>query len=168
MKTFIINEEEKKRILGMHKSSTSNHYLIKEQEEDSYSDLYGKTVTYKDESTGVEIKGKINNLVKVEPNDIFISHDYFAVTNPDETGYVANMGPSKGTVYYGCKTKTFFIDLVERSTVIDPQKGPITKIGNKKNIGTFTCEGLSNILQQRYPCKTDLSSIKTNVPEDLS
>lgn len=27
MKTFIINEEEKKRILGMHKSATSNHYL---------------------------------------------------------------------------------------------------------------------------------------------
>ena len=27
MKTFIINEEEKKRILGMHKSASSNHYL---------------------------------------------------------------------------------------------------------------------------------------------
>lgn len=32
MKTFIIAEEEKKRILGMHKSATSNHYLTEQED----------------------------------------------------------------------------------------------------------------------------------------
>ena len=31
MKQFIITEEEKKRILGMHKSATSNHYLTEQE-----------------------------------------------------------------------------------------------------------------------------------------
>ena len=39
MKTFIINEEEKKRILGMHKSATSNHYLTEQESVNPTEDL---------------------------------------------------------------------------------------------------------------------------------
>jgi hypothetical protein len=41
MKNLIITEQERKRILGMHKSATSNHYLM--EQDDEYDDLISKT-----------------------------------------------------------------------------------------------------------------------------
>lgn len=45
MKKFIITEEEKSRILGMHKAATSKHYLMENDDDDMDSDDdYGDTL----------------------------------------------------------------------------------------------------------------------------
>jgi hypothetical protein len=62
MKTFLITEDEKKRILNMHKTRTANHYLSEQLMSgdpipNEYKDLIGKTVIFKYKNT-IEITSK--------------------------------------------------------------------------------------------------------------
>ena len=85
--------------------------VIKEQEEDVYSDLYGKTVTFKDEKMGIIIKGKINRMVEVRGyDDISISFDnlYMDRNNPYDEVYNLSDRPN---VMYGCGENVFHITL---------------------------------------------------------
>ena len=52
MNKFIINEEEKKRILMMHQSATKRQYLNEATADSVFNDLIGKTVLFK--PTGVK------------------------------------------------------------------------------------------------------------------
>ena len=66
MKKFVITEEEKSRILGMHKSRTSNHYLMEQSETIvAPTDAYNKLVNLEDgtEGTREEDNIKFGNLV---------------------------------------------------------------------------------------------------------
>ena len=130
--------------------------VIKEQEEDVYSDLYGKTVTFKDEKMGIIIKGKINRMVEVRGyDDISISFDnlYMDRNNPYDEVYNLSDRPN---VMYGCGENVFHITLND------------LELGEQKRINTFTCKSLSDVLNNRLPCKTDFVMNNTNVKSNFA
>ena len=130
--------------------------VIKEQEEDVYSDLYGKTVTFKDEKMGIIIKGKIKRMVEVRGyDDISISFDnlYMDRNNPYDEVYNLSDRPN---VMYGCGENVFHITLND------------LELGEQKRINTFTCKSLSDVLINRLPCKTDFVMNNTNVKSNFA
>ena len=95
MKKFIISEEEKKRILGMHVEATKRHYgLVNEQSSDSYEStlkntLVGKTFNlYRNPgNTGNVVPGfKVVNITDIgagaKPEDKFFKFQYTKEGDP--------------------------------------------------------------------------------------
>jgi hypothetical protein len=144
--------------------------VIKEQDEkDDYSDLYGKTVTYKDKNTGVIVRGIIKGMTYAEPDGIIISHNKIYVTNPEETGYVMGNYGTDTSVSYDCDDKTFYISLKKYIKNDNPMVVQDKNYEGRIRVTTFTCNGLSDILSQRYPCATDFSMKGDfNIPNNLA
>ena len=167
----------KKRFNQLMESTIGNvkPLISEEDEKDPYSDLYGKTVTYKDSQSGVELKGTISHMVMIEPSDILITHDKLYVTEPEVMGYKKEREPSSDNSklyysHYDCGTKTFWITLREYKVERDERSGFEEKIiGDEKEFDSFTCKGLSDVLSQRYPCATDFSmNSDFDVPNNLA
>ena len=120
--------------------------------ENMNSDLYGKTVTFKDVETGTVVKGTIKHMTEVKGyDDISITFDGLYVnTNSD---YKLKGDPN---IMYGCGENVFFItlyDSISEETV---------------RVNTFTCKGLSDVLNDRLPCKTDFAMNNTNVKSSFA
>jgi hypothetical protein len=167
----------KKRFNQLMESQLGNvkPLISEEDEKDPYSDLYGKTVTYKDSQSGVELKGTISHMVMIEPSDILITHNKLYVTEPEVMGYIKGREPSSDNSklyysHYDCKTETFSIELIEYIYVPeDKGGGDLESYGDNKVIDTFTCKGLSDVLSQRYPCATDFSmNSDPDIPNNLA
>lgn len=167
--------EYKNRFYNLLEATVGNVKPLINENEDPYSDLYGKTVTYKDSQSGVELKGTITDMVMIEPNYIMIVHNRLYVTDKQSMGYIKKVEPSSNTSniyysYYICETKMFSINLVEYKLERDETTGQKKEVyGNVKDIETFTCKGLSDILSQRYPCATDFSmNSNPDIPNNLA
>jgi hypothetical protein len=80
--------EYKNRFYNLLESTVGNVKPLINENEDPYLDLYGKTVTYKDSQSGVELKGTIIGMTMIEPNYIMIVHNPLYVTNQNSMGYV--------------------------------------------------------------------------------
>jgi ribosomal protein L35AE/L33A len=120
--------------------------------ENMNSDLYGKTVTFKDEETGTVVKGKIKHMAEVKGyDDVSISFDDLYMLPNDN--YKISGEPN---IMYGCGENVFFI------TVYDIYEG------KTKRMNTFTCKGLSDVLNDRLPCKTDFVMNNTNVKSSFA
>jgi hypothetical protein len=130
--------------------------VIKEQEEDVYSDLYGKTVTFKDEKTGITLKGKIKRMVEVRGyDDISISFDNLYMIRGNNYDEVYSLS-DQPNVMYGCGENVFYINLYD------------LELEEQKRIKTFTCKTLSDVLNDRLPCKTDFVMNNTNVKSNFA
>jgi hypothetical protein len=148
-----------KRIIKLTESDLARivRRVINEQDEkDVYSDLYGKTVTFKSiEMSGVVIKGIIKG-VSTQGDGIDIKLKE-SITDGDTDGlsFDENNNDYFGNLNYDCSTKTFYIKLE----------------GKRKDykFSKFTCKGLSDVLSQRYPCATDFSmNSDFDVPNNLA
>jgi hypothetical protein len=69
MGKFIITEEERNRILGMHKTSTSNHYLM----EQATGDTQSNTLSWEDFKLSVEKGYPVFETSNYDPNMIYAS-----------------------------------------------------------------------------------------------
>jgi hypothetical protein len=145
---FIISEEERKSIRSM--------YLMEEYEDTNpelqFSELSGKTATFKDDELDVIVKGELRDMFPMQGHDAIIIHfNYLDVTNKKEE-YSVDMDTAN--VIYNCNTQTFYITIRQKY--------------NPLRVKTFTCKGLSDILIQKSPCKTDFVMTDTNVPNNFA
>jgi hypothetical protein len=150
-----------KRIIRLTESDLTRivrRVISEEDKKDVYSDLYGKTSTFKSiEGDDVIIKGIIEGMndnttrgkgidIKLkEPKTMGQTNGLFF--NEENNDYYGNLN-------YDCATKTFYIKLEGKQKVYTVKK--------------FTCKGLSDVLSQRYPCATDFSMNDDNVPNNLA
>ena len=144
----------------MHKSATSNHYLMEQVDGDKdKQDLEGKMVFFKSSSiTGLEVRGKIewvmsiNDSVQIELKDVmFIDREdrmidkviqkvpeYMFIEN--EHKIFGKGTEEKSDIYYECgrvfKIRLFSGDFEKEHDLIE-----------------FTCDLLADVLDERLPCK---------------
>ncbi len=103
MKKFIITEGERSRILGMHKKSTSRHYLMEQTtgEEGEDNMMVNKPGSGKNIVSSVEVTLKNNTKVTTEVIDVpfkeITEANYFQFESPNG-GYLLN-GAFDGTKY---------------------------------------------------------------------
>jgi hypothetical protein len=105
MKKFIITEQERSRILGMHKKSTSRHYLMEQPTDNETQDdmMVNKPGSGKNISSSVEVTLKNNTKTTTEminaPLEEIRDADYFSFDSPDG-GYtfVGNFDETKYSI----------------------------------------------------------------------
>ena len=150
MKKFIITEEEKGRILGMHKTASSKHYLMESIHEGSKSLLNEQQTPYEPKQGDILLASNYptntghNYYLKVSksPSLTFTKpqnpNGYGTFTGDIYAVYNFNGGPyyvdpkkiTDGTVYYKC--------------------------GNVNKNGTITLNGDKTNFDQYYPTKNDI------------
>lgn len=192
MKKFIITEEEKSRILNMHKTMTKRNYLINEDTNPDYKPLYGKTVKL----TPVNIV----EMTDVETNDYYDFDEYISqqTLGDKDKSFIESLknNPLIGTVSpipsgyddmnssdthrinvqlegnalgipniffrYKCNTEYFFTKFF-----IKPQLS--TTFANFYIKIEYKCDGLKDVLDGMYPCKTDFAKVDTTeIPDNLA
>ena len=83
MKTFLITEDEKKRILNMHKTRTANHYLNEQSSSgtrppiNEYKELIGKSVIF-----SFNRMNKVTS--KVSPGDVWTNEELLKTLDFDD------------------------------------------------------------------------------------
>jgi hypothetical protein len=176
MKTFLITEDEKNRILNMHKRSSANHYLMEQPSTpDEYKDLIGKTVKF-----------TFNRMDKVmstaSPNDVWYKEELLKELDTDDKEiyndiikkpiigrikevkgldlggdtYVLitlnNLNTELGFGTFGLKNDevTYFCGKGVFDMDIDVRQGTFFK--DKIVRSFYSCETLSNFLEKKLPC----------------
>jgi hypothetical protein len=181
MNKFIINEEEKKRILMMHQSATKRQYLNEAASGSVFDDLIGKTVLFK--PTGVkrlvrydkdgkilgEFGSDILNIEVAAGMDGVGSSDKFRVdiTFRSDMEELNRMGTDDYYMFYYCNTGQFEFD-VDHMGNFDPDLGWMG--GTVTSVG-YTCVKLSDILDANMPCSEeafDLSLNQEKIPSSLA
>lgn len=137
MKTFLITEDEKNRILNMHKTRTANHYLNEQLMSgdpvpNEYKDLIGKTVIFKYKNT-IEITSKSS------PGDTWYEDTIRELGDEDKKVYDNVINSPIRCKIIGVMGANFGNNAIVRLTVkdISPELG-FSFISNEDNV-TYTC-----------------------------
>ena len=150
MKTFLITEDEKNRILNMHKTRTANHYLNEQLMSgdpvpNEYKDLIGKTVIFKYKNT-IEITSKSS------PSDVWYD-DTIRELGPEDKGVYDDVinSPIRGKIIAAIGSTSDNFAIVQLTVKnISPELG-FSLFSEKDNIiyrcGTNTFEADIEISQ---------------------
>jgi hypothetical protein len=150
---FVITEKERKEIKDM--------YLIEQTEskptDNQFSELIGKSATFKNDDLDIIVKGEIMKVLtgdKTKHRDgVLIVFKYLAVTKILSGDYTTNADMSNAI--FDCNKQIFHIRVLPA--------------GNKNPVYLeFTCEGLSDVLIQMSPCKTDFAMTDINIPNNFA
>ena len=198
MKTFLITEDEKNRILNMHKTRTANHYLNEQTGSGSrptineYKELIGKSVIFS--------FNKMNKVTsKVSPGDVWTNQELLNTLDVDDkevytdiirqpirgrikevrglnlTGgaYVIisldNINMELGFSMGGTENEVSYT-CGKRLFDVDLDIRQGTFFADKTVNAYYSCESLSDILEKKLPCGNFDFSMKDNdtLPNTLS